>query len=277
MVAGWLPPYCLDRNDSYLQQFHFSEDVFSPFVRNVDMILDSNTYYELGIEQMSTHSLHGIRKLRLLKTDLGITIAGQRPYLKRDHDLLGNPEAQDHVNHTQAVLDELGAVEVVRPRESLAGEGLTKEELDGLTRFFKLEGIGVEEETSKQPEEDLIARKMMEELTFFDPEKKRFVTDFLWRPGAKERLRSCEHRTKRLAEKNHERVVKRGLKKKVDAVFQEMIDIGYVEKIEDSQLYPTDHPYIYLDLFPVLAEQKETTKVRLVCQQRHEERRRSRL
>ena len=271
-VTGQMPPLALSPEDKYLQHYTFAEEVFSPFERIVDIILDSNVYYELNAQVLATSSRTDPRKLRILATALGTTITGQRLYNEADKVILHrhqtSGEGRDPEAHVAAVIQELEGAQIDQPCQHPAAEGLSPLEIENLTRFFKLEALGVEEENTNEPQDEAAALEIMHRVSYFDPDKKRYVTDFLWRPGAKELIEPCTQMALTMAKKTYARVVKDGMQDQVDAAFQQMIDIGYAKRIPESELRPKDHPIIYLGVFPVYRlkgiKTSSSTPVRLV-------------
>ena len=264
-VTDTMPPLALDSNDAFLETMHFSEDIYSPHDREIDLIVPSHIYYELDVHETAANHRTDPRKLRVLHCKLGNTLGGQRPLLevdiirrqKRNETL----DPQAHVAEVYAALE---TAEVSKFHEEDPDTGLTRWEVEKLTKFLKLEGLGIEEEDSRDSEEDKLALAMMYDVTFFDEEQKRYVTDFLWRPGAKEKIRPNEAASLTMARRQHDRNIAKGMQDQVDAAYQQLIDVGYAERVPDDEMRPTDHPYTYIGSFVVYKWHSESTKLRIV-------------
>ena len=238
-----LPPIQLDhQKHAYVNAFDFSEDLYSPLPREVDILLSSNMYYEIDAKEVPVGPRTNHHRIRVVTSKLGCAIAGER--LKRPGD---HRAAEAH-----ATLADSQGVE------------LTQLDIVSMKRFLYLDAIGVEEETPHDAEQDRLAEEIMKRVTYYDEENKRYFTDFLWKPGGKEKVEVCETRALKLATKTYNKHLRDGVQDQVDAAYREMIDHGYAQRVPENELRPTSHPYTYIHTFCVYRPEKETTKVRPV-------------
>ena len=245
------------REIPHLKNFEFTEQYPQEKDGIIDIILDTNACLELS--NGPVYKGGTLNSAKAIDTKLGLVLGGA------------------YVTPKGADLDDNGAVlrshpprKRLRPQFPKVPQGIvsytapTAVSIPNFETFWNLETLGILDATeSSLSAEDERANKMMDELTSYDPRKKRFFTGLLWKADPVKSLDSNYNTARRVAEAAKSRSLRSNTELKINEAFNSQIDAGYAELIPKPEMKP-QHPTYYIPTLPVYKPTSLTTKVRIV-------------
>ena len=139
----------------------------------------------------------------------------------------------------------------------------TKEMEVNFKAFMGLEDIGCVEKDGKMSAEDTEAVRLMEKLTYYDKEKKQYVTGLLWKHRPEEMLDSNYTAAKQITLSAKRKSIQHKKEEQVNAAYLEQIEQGFAEKVPEKEARP-NHATYCIPTHPVYKPGSETTKCRIV-------------
>ena len=136
-----------------------------------------------------------------------------------------------------------------------------KEVLEAIKSFSQREQLSSGMENSDLSYDEVTALKKFKESLRYNAKEKKFYTKLLWRDGMEGKVGSNYEVARSIAMKQNARVKRDGKKKETDEAFQELLDKGFAEVIEDTVQSKLEGYHI--PTVPVYKPDRITTKVRL--------------
>ena len=135
-----------------------------------------------------------------------------------------------------------------------------------LNKFWELEHIGIltEKENDQYTLEEEEALKMMEKVTSYSEIKKEWTTELLFK-NKKDRIQNNYKRAKAVLISVENAARKQNHEKELNETFNELIQNGFAEEVpKEEKVDEKMEQVYYLQTFPVIKPERDSTKIRLV-------------
>ena len=237
-VIAPLPPVRLDIQDyDHLKVEKFTEVYPQEEELQVDILVDVDVY--LNIVRGEVVRSKRPNEPKVMHTLLGSALGGA--YIPSDGTLRPVPP--------------------IPVAAAAASEGKSLE-VD-FKAFMGLEDVGCCEVDTKLSYDDEQAVKLMKEKTYYDGDKKQYVTGLLWKEDPAKMLDSNFVPAKYITLGAKKKSILHKKEEEVNAAYRQQIEEGFAEKVPDSEVHP-GHPVYYIPTRPVYKPGSETTKTRIV-------------
>ena len=203
---------------SHLKSLSFSFSYPQTHDTRIDLILDQSNCLNMTSGKIISKGQGGPC---VIKSQLGNILCGSY-----DPPLPPSPNSRPFLASAASI-----------PNVRIVRRGHAASMTSTLTKFWALESMGISSEAEGAlTEDEILAEKMMEEVTTYDRKRKQYVTELLFKMSPSV-LESNFDRARATALSAHRRYAKLGEKalEQVYSAYLEKLDLGYSERIEGRE------------------------------------------